>query len=305
MDSEATMPEVRTSQEIFRPTTWQEIRNSWLQTPYSEHYAAAVKKFKEWESTPKVGVDEHEWNMAVNRQITGAKDLLTSYRTPQANMVETNKIVAVGVNRPEYRQDTTTRMYIGLDPRRTTQAYRALLEQLESIGVLKDIEVALQLESLESRKVQGNMIIVYDPLSRPDVLEKILTGYRNAKNAAPKAFDLTPRQRAKVMRENLQLFKATIDATLSFVEMPAEEGGRSYDSGGVQDTYKAFGIRMGEYTDEEWLKLVSKRENNRVVYTYADKQKIEKGETKPGDMLHYKRKLTAPALVQYGTVTVR
>lgn len=306
MDNEAGISEPKpSSPEVTYPKTWQEIRGYWESTNYSEIYESAMKRFKEWEAFPRVSIEPAEWNSKIYEQIKDAEQMLTGYNNPQASMLRTNKLVAMGKDRPKSGQENLTRLYLGIDPRRATDAYKALLAELSSRGCLKDVEVALNLEELEGRRLVGNTIVIYEPLSRPETLNKILEAYQAAKTNASAAFALSPRQKAAVMRENLRQFKATIDANLSFVEIPKEEEGRSFDTGGAKEIHDAFGLPWGECTDEEWLKRVQEREKTGIVLVNSDKDRLRNGLTKPGDVLHYRRKLSTPALVNYGIVTLQ
>lgn len=285
--------------------TWAEVRDYYLKTPYSEHVALGLGKIKEWEATPRTPVDQNAWNTAIDQQIDQGRQLMTSYPSQNVSWTETNKVVAKGKELPRYGQETLTRVYLGVDPRKASDAYKVLLDELDRFGVLKDIEASLNTDELAFKKLTGNTIVLYEPLSRPAVLDSILEAYRAAKIQNPELFELSPRQKAFVMRENLQQFKATIDANMSFVEMAPEEGGISYDTNVVNEIRKGFGFNPGSLTDEEFLASLKQKEQGRVVWTWKDQQRHEKDEVKSGDLMHYKRKMTAPALIQTGTVTVQ
>ncbi len=303
---DADSPEKPVPKEIAPLKSWIEIRNQYLASSYSETYQAAMRAFSQWEATPKVSVSIEDWKNAVDLQIQKAKSLPGTPRQ-SANIYdsqEVDKISAVGNEFPPFKQEDATRLYIGTDPRKATDAYVALLDQMEINGVLKDINISLNMEELREGQVTGNMIIVYDPLSRPDVLDKVLAAYQNAKRTSPEPFSLTPRQKAAVMRWNLRAFHATIDANLSFVEQPKYRGGSSFDAEDSHRILRTFNFSPGQLTDTDWVNQV-KRKETRVLYVPDDEKRIEDGKVKPGDIPHYERKLSAPALVQEGTVVAK
>lgn len=293
--------------EAIYPTAWEEIRTSYAEGSYGDYCEAAARRIKEWEKEPHAFVPQEEWENAVNAQLQKAKVLRGEHHTPGVVMTEDSaKIFAQGIKRPATGKDVLTRIYIGVDPRKATDAYAALLNELARTGILQDIDVALNLEELRDKKLAGNMVVIYEPLSRVDVLNKILVAYRQAKKNHPQSFSLSSRQKAHIVKNNIRQFKAVVDANMSFVEMAAEDRGRSYDSDIIVEIVKAFGnIDRGIESDEEWARQIKEREAGRVVYTRADQRKIEDGNFKPGDTIQYKRKLTAPALIQLGSLIVK
>lgn len=301
---DSNSPELPIPAEGDTSGSWSDIRNQYLRLGYSEIYKTAMQTIRTWEQTPRQTVEVADWQKAIQEQVDKAKSLPSSKRQSAKiyDSTDVNKISAIGNSMPPFGREKTTRVYVGTDPRRATDAYIALLDGLEASDVLKDINASLFMEVLKEGKVKGNTIIIYDPLSRPEVLDKILEAYRNAKQNEPSAFSLTPRQRAAIMRENLRNFHATIDANMSFVEQPATRKGASFDTDDRFRIQQAFGCESA-FTDKQWLDQTSKKAKG-VVFTYLDIKKITDGQAMPGDILHYERKLSAPALVQEGTRVV-
>ena len=304
-------PEQPIPKETAPPASWTEIRNKYINSSYSETYQAAMDAFRRWEASPKApGVEVEEWKRSIDEQIRKARELPDSQRAGARILNtedEVGKISAVGNEMPPFGQEDTTRIYIGTDPRKTTDAYIALLAELEANGVIKDVNASLYTDALSEGRVTGNMMIIYDPKSRPEVLDKILQAYQAARRKHPEPFVLTPHQRALIMRGNLRNFHATIDANLSFVEQPATRGGGSFDTFDAVELQKAFGMGTGEsgsLSDPEWLERTRKGEK-RVLYNHEAREKIDKHQFKAGDILQYERKLSAPAIVQRGTIVAQ
>ena len=267
-----------------------------------------MEAFKVWGANPRpAGVEISDWNRAINEQIAKAKELPDTQRRLATikDSQEVDKISAIGKDMPRFGQEKTTRIYIGTDPRKATDVYIALLDELEANGAMKDINASLNMEVLREGKLTGNMIIIYDPMSRPQVLERILEAYRNAKQTHPDLFFLTPRQRAAVMRWDLRLFHATVDANMSFVEQPAYRHGGTFDEDDRVRIQKAFGIGTEDYSDQEWFEKTQKYDTKGVVWSSADEKKIHNGQVNTGDVFHFERKLSAPALVQEGTIVAK
>lgn len=303
-------PEQQITTEILSTSSWKEIRDKYQNSHYSQIYESIMRLFKVWESSPRVAVDEDQWNRDIETQMEKAKGLVMAH-SPLAKMIDVeeggvDKIAANGNEVPSFGKENATRIYIGVDPRYATDAFQALLYQLEANGVLKDIQAALNIEELREKKLAGNMLIIYEPKSRPEVLGKVLEAYQGARLKHPELFNLLDRQKAFVMRDNLRHFHALIDENMSFVEAPAVREGKSFDTIDAPEIKKAFSIGQGTeaYNDEQWLSQVKKIELG-VVFEYADQRKIDNSLTKAGDTMHYYRKLSAPALVQYGTITAR
>lgn len=293
-----------TPKETVLPSkSWEEIRNTHQSSKYSELYEAYLRRSSEWQKEPVIGIVPSEWKKAIDAQVADAHSLLGSFQNPNSVMEEKGKIFAFGKERPPIGKDTLTRLYVGVDPRHATDAYKALLASLGDAGVLKDIDIALNVESLQEGKLAGNTIIIYEPSSRPNVLNKVLSAYNGAKSSTPDAFALTPKQKDHIMRFNFDTYKATVDANLAFVEIPAEDFGDSYDSGVVTQTKDAFNFPP-DATEQQRLDTMKAKETH-VVWTKEVQAKIKDGSVQSGDVLQFKRKLSAPALVQTGTVVAK
>ena len=154
----------------------------------------------------------------------------------------------------------------------------------------------------------GNTIIIYEPKSRPEVLNKILEAYRQAKQERPDLFNLSPRQKASVTRRNLLAFKALVDANMSFVEMAPEDGGQSYDSSVINEIRELFGfdprIMNPSLVSLEGTMQLLEEKQRQFVMVREDREGFNKGRIKHGQEVHYKRKLSAPALIQTGTIVM-
>ncbi|MCH8821115.1 hypothetical protein IID23_01170 [Patescibacteria group bacterium] len=298
--------------ESFKPEaalqkSWEELRESAKATPYSKQFTDFMEKSKKWLSEPRAGMPPEEWNSEIDVQLNKATKLVSEFQNPATTLEEhSTKIWAFGKERPKYGEDMLTRIYIGVDPRHASDAFQALLEEFGNQGILKDVDVALNLEVLNEKKLAHNQIIIYEPQSRPEVLNSILDAYRQAKLNNPELFGLSDRQKEKIMRGNLQQFKAIIDENASFVEMAPEDRGRSYDAAIVDQTRKAFSLYKLNISDQEWLDTVRKSEGHHgVVWTMADQGKIENGQLQSGDIIHFKRRLSSPALIQTGEVMIK
>lgn len=304
--SETPVVEQPVPEEIKNPfTSWQELREYHQSTPFSEHAKKAFAQIRDWESTPRVGVDPQVWKKVVDEQVRKAEQLSKDYPSAQnIEWIRTNKIVAAGKEMPNYGQDVLTRIYLGIDPRRATDAYIALLAEFDRLGCLKDIESSLNLEELKTQQLVGNTIILYDPQSRPDVLNKILEGYRVVKAKRPELFALIPRQKASILRHQIRQFKGTIDENMSFVEIAPEEGGRSFDADVIGEITNVVGMRGRTFSDEEFLNIVE-HHSRRPVFSVVDASKIDRGEFKSGDTIPYKRSMSSPFLIQRGEITYR
>lgn len=303
-----TIEETGKPLESFKPEaalqkSWEELRESAKATPYSEQFADFMEKSKKRLSEPRAGIPPEEWNSEIDTQLNKATKLVSEFKNPTTTLEErSTKIWAFGKEWLPTGEEILTRFYIGVDPRHASDAFRALLEEFGNQGVLKDIKVALNLEVLKERVLAGNQIIIYEPHSRPEVLNKVLDAYRQTKINNPDLFGLLDRQKERIMRNNQMQFKAIIDENASFVEIAPEEGDRSWDADVVDDARRAFGLYNLNISDEEWLQVV-RQEAHGVVWTPQDQKRIGNNLTKPGDVLHYRRRLSAPALIQTGEVT--
>lgn len=294
------------------PETWEQIRATQLSTPYSETLRAFFERSGQWRSQPRQAIPEQEWRTAVAGQVAQSNDMLQNYHNPDITMTKPGKIFAQGVARPEIGQQVLTRLYLGVDPRHAADAFRVLVDEFSKAGCMRDIDVAFNEEEVTAGKIRDNTLIVYEPLSRPDVLNKILSAYCLAKQQHPDVFNLTPIQREAIMRQALMQFKAPVDANLSFVEMDPEDSGGSWDSGESAEIRAASGINHAPkpnapgLTDEEWLAKARETEKRgAVVLTKKSKKALETGGIKSGDQIEYKRKLSAPALIQRGTIVAK
>lgn len=293
--------------------SWEEIRAMQLNSPFSETLKAFFERSKQWKSKPGQQISEQDWRSATAQQVTVANDMLQNYHNPDVKMTKTGKVFAGGIARPEIGQQVMTRLYLGVDPRHAADAFKVLIDEFSKAGCARDIDVAFNEEEVVAGKIIDNMIVIYEPLSRPDVLNKILSGYYTAKNEHPDVFNLTPLQREAVMRSALIRDKAIVDANLSFVEMDPEDGGASWDSGEVTEIHSAFGINYAAniatgktLADEEWLRKVQTAEAKKIVIlTKKSRKALESGDVKSGDQLEYKRKLSAPALIQRGVIIAK
>ena len=272
--------------------SWEEIRSDYQNSPYSNFAEAVFNRIGLWEVAPRVGVLEAEWNKHTDEQIRKTRKFPYNSHSESASIWysnEADKIVARGKECPKTGKGILTRIYIGLDPRKSADAYMALVKQLENIGVLKDIDVSLYMEVLESRVVAGNAIVIYEPLSRPEVLNNILKAYREVSQAHPELFFLSPRQKATVARENVRSLKAIIDANMAFVEMAPEERDRSWDSDVIHPISQALQLisppGTQSLTDSDWLQRLKANER--------------------GSLVIHKRSLSVPPLIQQGTSTVK
>lgn len=305
--------EITSNEENERITpafSWEQIRAMQLTTPYSETLKAFFERSKKWRAQPRQPVAEDEWKKAIKQQIAQANDMVLNYHNPDLKMTQPGKIFAQGLNRPEIGKHILTRLYLSIDPRHSADAFKALIEEFSKVGCMRDIDIAFHDETIAEGKIASNMLIIYEPQSRPEVLNKILSAYRSAKEQHPEVFNLTPRQREATLRSTLTQFKASIDANLSFVEMDPEDVGKSWDVDEVNQIQKSTGINYFPtpdrtiLTDDAWLKKQQDSEN-KVIWTKKSEDAITTGKVNPGDQLEYKRKLSAPALIQKGTVTAR
>lgn len=309
-------PELPPRKEYGTSAPWQEIRSHYRHSKFNEMYQLAMKQFEKWEASPRTIVEEAVWNQAIEGQMQKAKEMVGKNR-PSANIIEDkDKVAAIGRELPLFGIEDSTRIYLGVDPRKSADAFIAFLDELEANGVLKDVNVAINLEALRGKQITGNMIIVYDPMSRLEVLDRVLKAYRNARASNPEAFALTDRQKAAIMRWNLRHFHATIDVNMSFVEQPKigapSKTVRSFDEVDALriqgqfnlDPNTFFTTHGREYTDEEFLQAIKARERMEV-FTWEDQERIRTGFVNPGDVLRTDRKLSAPAIVQRGAITAK
>lgn len=301
---EQVAPPPSVKETAIPSTSWEAIRNSHQSSKYSELYEAYLERSHAWQAEPRVAVEPADWKKAIDAQVADARSLLGTFQNPDSVMEEQGKIFAFGKERPPIGKDTLTRLYVGVDPRHATDAYKALLTSLEDAGVLKDIDVALNVPSMEEGRLAGNTIIIYEPSSRPEVLNKVLASYNGAKLSTPDAFALTPRQKDHIMRFNFDTYKATVDANLAFVEIPAEDFGDSYDGAIVNQTKDVYNFPPNA-TEQQKLDTMKAKETHGVVWTKETQAKIRAGSVKSGEVLEFKRKMSAPALVQTGTIVAK
>lgn len=289
---------------INRP--WQEIRDFYAQNNYSVLAEETLAKIKQWKSEPKTYVRTVEWHQQIKEQIQKALSIPSNSKYDEAQIADTRtKIYCSGLQRPEIGKSILTRLYIGLDPRKAADAFISIIDQLKKQGVLKDLDIALNMENLYGENVAGNTIIIYEPSSRPTVLDKILASYRQARAENPELFALTAKQKAEIARGNLLQLKGIIDANLSFVEMAEEEAKSfSYDFHVAADIKTVF-VGKEHPGDNEWLaRLKSSEIDGAFIPTFSSIKRLEDKQIKLGDTLAYKRKANAPFLVQKGRTTL-
>ncbi len=291
-------------------TSWEQIRAMQLSTPYSETLRAFFARSKEWRAQPRQPISEEELRNAIKQQVIKANAMVQNYHNPDLKMMKSRKVFAQGLARPEIGQQVLTRLYFGIDSRHSADAFSILIDEFSKAGCMRDIDIAFNETAIEEGRTTSDMLVIYEPQSRPVVLNKILSAYRLAKEQHPDVFNLTPRQREAVMRHAVMQFKAPIDANLSFVEMDPEDAGKSWDTDEVREIRAVSGINhvpipsLPRLTDEDWLKKQEAVEK-RVVWTKKAEEAIKSGNVKSGDQLEYKRKLSTPALVQRGTITAK
>ena len=139
-------PELPPRKEYGANASWREIRNHCRDFRFSEMYELAMKQFRKWEASPRITVEEASWNRAIEEQMEKAKEMVGKSR-PSANIIENkDKVAAIGRELPLFGIEDSTRIYLGVDPRKSTDAFIALLDELEANGVLKDINAAINLD---------------------------------------------------------------------------------------------------------------------------------------------------------------
>lgn len=201
-----------------------------------------------------------------------------------------------------------TRLYIGVDPRHSADAFKALIEEMSKNGSMRDVDIAFNERDIKEGEITNNMLIIYEPLSRPEVLEKVLSAYRAAKMVHPNIFNLSPAQKEAIMRSAFIRFKAVVDPNLSFVEIDPEDLGESWDLKIIKPVQDMFELRWDknpDMSDEEWLEKVKKGEGHRIILTKKSQQAMDTGQIKSGDQVEFTRKLGAPALIQRGMLSVK
>lgn len=304
-DKQGTRLEHVVKSEPLLTKSWPEIRASFLRESFSSFARTILDTIKQLEIQPRSRVSVEEWNRDVRLQVEKARGLPRNGKFKEAAVHDSGtKISVIGSRCPEVGKGILTRLYIGLDPRKGADAFISLVEELNNEGVLSEINSALNMEELGLGRLSGNMIILYEPLSRPDILDKIVIAYRRAKDKNPNAFSLTPRQRASILRENLRQYKEILDANLSFVEMAEEDGPVSYDSGAISQINNAFNVNpILHLTDDEWLTRINQRVVTGIVLTRESQREFDRGKWSAGAKFAYKRKLSAPALIQKGFIS--
>ncbi|PIP52808.1 hypothetical protein COX08_04410, partial [Candidatus Beckwithbacteria bacterium CG23_combo_of_CG06-09_8_20_14_all_34_8] len=144
------------------------------------------------------------------------------------------KIFVIGESEPQLQSgNTLTRLYITLDPTRSTDGFVELVKQLRDKSLLSDIQLCLNLEELAELKVPMNAVVIYITNSnlteRADLITKIMTAYQKAKSEKPELFEIGENRRWAIIASYFRSLKLFLDQNLSFLEMPTNE---SYDASG-------------------------------------------------------------------------
>lgn len=150
-----------------------------------------------------------------------------------------------------------TRLYIGLDPKKSTDAFFAFVKELANESVLNAIQLCLNIEETREPRLSDNSIVVYiqnttDP-NRMKIVDSVLKAYKRTKQSNRNLFDLGDQAHQDAMLLNqIGQYKAIIDRNLSFVE---QVGNGSWDTNVVQkinDRYAFHPMQQGfgslEYT---------------------------------------------------------
>src|SRR3989344_9608096 len=89
--------QVSSQEKRLDERSWQEIRDFYARTPYTEVIAAGIERIKQWEATPRVSVSEVEWNRTADEQLQKTQQLVKDNNIPGVVMNETDvKANAVG-----------------------------------------------------------------------------------------------------------------------------------------------------------------------------------------------------------------
>jgi len=204
-----------------------------------------------------------------------------------------------------------TRLYVGLDPRRALDAFTTLVKELHSRGILPGIQVCLNLESMHSRKISNDSIVIYVNKSqdRQELLDKILAAYKAAKRSNISSFSLTPQQRDALLGKHVETYRAIVDSNLTFVEMASDEANAmSWDAGGVQLIDDAIGMSgrpLAERTHQSRIQALMQALKKRI-WTRSTSKALEPVLRNPDSVQEgteiqriSKRNLQFPALVNY------
>lgn len=129
-----------------------------------------------------------------------------------------------------------TRLYIGLDPKKSTDAFFAFVKELANESVLNTIQLCLNIEETREPRLSDNSIVVYiqnttDP-DRMKIVDGVLKAYKRTKQSNLELFNLGDQAHQDAMLLNqIGQYKAIIDRNLSFVE---QVGNGSWDTNVVQ-----------------------------------------------------------------------
>jgi len=317
-------PENPQNPEKIIDKSWAEIRESATKTPYVDQYDPILKKLKEWKNGPHQPADSEPVDEKRQRQIEKVREFLSNSNfpfnaeaqpsTPPGN--HNTKCFTDGRLAPTIGQETLTRLYLGVDDTKSGDTFIELVKALQSEGVLKDISLAFYEDTIikngedipKFKNVSHNTVVMYEPYSRPEVLDKILSAYRKVKKEHPDFFILTAAQQAKVYEANLINFKQLIDPNLAFVEMAPDDLGKSWEVAKVMDIYKKFGVISPSMVGIEGIftslrKYLGQSPESGVLTQESENKKSREG-FKPNDVVYFKRKLKNPGLVQMSSQTI-
>lgn len=317
-------PETPQNPEKIIDKSWSEIRESAAKTPYVDQYDPILKKIKEWKSAPPQPADSEPVDEKRQVQIEKVRDFLSNSNfpfnveaqpsTPPGN--HNTKCFSDGRLAPTIGHETLTRLYLGVDDTKSGDTFIELVKALQAEGVLKDISLAFYEDSIikngqdvpENKNVSHNTVVMYEPHSRPEVLDKILSAYRKVKKEHPDYFTLTAAQQAKVYEANLINFKQLIDPNLAFVEMAPDDLGQSWEAEKVMEIYKKFGVIRPAAVGIEGIftslrQYLGQSPEAGVLTQESENKKAREG-FKPNDVVHFKRKLKNPGLVQMSSQAI-
>lgn len=136
-------------------------------------------------------------------------------------------------------QKLMRRIYCAVPTTSMPEAFTSLFFALEKIGAMRDVDIAMNLESYHEGSMQktfeNNSIILYCYGDDPVVMEKAAKALTEAKQAQPAAWHLSEQDRIGNKKRTLKDFMIPLDDTAAFVEA---DNTKSYHSGPWGDIYQ-------------------------------------------------------------------
>lgn len=145
------------------------------------------------------------------------------------------------------------RFYFSVLTRKAPEAYQSLLSALAENGAIDNIDLVLNLETFQEpdpKSFENNALILYSFGNDAELMNKIATAVRQAKESSPDAWSMGANDKGRAMNSVLRDFLVPLDDTSGFVEMPTTQSYHSGTRGHIYEEMVGEPSSRGTTTEE-------------------------------------------------------